>query len=75
VLSAALYHARELDDGPDAAEASALAAGGIVGVNLTEHGHGWGGPIIELFAIGPAISRDPAVRRPPSPAPVLHLGG
>jgi uncharacterized protein YbjQ (UPF0145 family) len=55
-------------------EASALAADGIVGVNLTAHGDGWGGQIIEFFAIGTAISRDPAVQRPPSPAPVIHLG-
>jgi hypothetical protein len=39
-------------------EAKALAATGIVGVQLTEHQHGWGGRAIEFLALGTAITRD-----------------
>jgi uncharacterized protein YbjQ (UPF0145 family) len=54
-------------------EATQLAADGIVGVELVEHGHGWGGRIIEFFAIGTAIARDPGAERPVSPSPVVDL--
>lgn len=70
----ALYDARELAMTRMQKEASALGSDGIVGVNLAEHGHGWGGRIVEFFAIGTAISRDPTAGRAPSPTPVLDLG-
>jgi hypothetical protein len=44
-----------------------------VGVELAEHGHAWGGRIIEFFAIGTAIVRDPSAERPPAPLPVIDL--
>ena len=54
----ALYDARELAMTRMQHEASALAAQGIVGVQLTEHHHGWGGRAIEFLALGTAIVRD-----------------
>jgi uncharacterized protein YbjQ (UPF0145 family) len=69
----AMYDARELAMGRMQREAEALKAHGVVGVELTEHGHGWGGRIIEFFAVGTAIVRDPAAEPLPSPTPVLDL--
>jgi uncharacterized protein YbjQ (UPF0145 family) len=37
------------------AEAEAVQAEGIVGVQLNEGNHGWGSHVIEFFAIGTAI--------------------
>ncbi len=51
----ALYDARELAMERMQAEAEALQAEGIVGVQLTEGSHGWGSHVIEFFAIGTAI--------------------
>jgi uncharacterized protein YbjQ (UPF0145 family) len=70
----ALYDARELAMGRMQQEATALKADGIVGVQLREHGHGWGGRIVEFFAIGTAITKDTAIASPPPPNPVLDLG-
>jgi uncharacterized protein YbjQ (UPF0145 family) len=73
VYTQALYDARELAMTRMQREAAHLSADGIVGVELAEHGHGWGGRIIEFFAIGTAIVRDPSAERLPSPAPVIDL--
>ncbi len=48
----ALYDARELAMARMQQEAKALSANGIVGVQLQEHQHGWGGRAIEFLAIG-----------------------
>jgi len=69
----ALYDARELAMGRMQAEAASLEAHGVVGVALDEHGHGWGGRIIEFFAVGTAIVREPGSQPLPSPTPVLDL--
>lgn len=70
----ALYDARELAMSRMQREAADLGADGIVGVELVEHGHGWGGRIIEFFSIGTAIVRDPSAARLPSPSAVIDLG-
>jgi uncharacterized protein YbjQ (UPF0145 family) len=67
----ALYDARELAMGRMQHEATALAASGIVGVQLTEHQHGWEHHVTEFFAIGTAVVRAKA-RQPPI-APTLTL--
>jgi uncharacterized protein YbjQ (UPF0145 family) len=63
-----MYDARELAMGRMQAEARARGAEGIVGFNLTEHGHAWGGHATEFFAIGTAVRplRDDHVVTPPS---------
>jgi uncharacterized protein YbjQ (UPF0145 family) len=70
----ALYDARELAMGRMQQEATDLQANGIVGVQLLEHEHGWGGRIVEFFAIGTAITKDSSATPPPTPSPVLDLG-
>jgi uncharacterized protein YbjQ (UPF0145 family) len=69
----ALYDARELAMTRMQREAAELAATGIVGVQLNEHRHGWDGRILEFFAIGTAITKDPDADRPPPPAPVIDF--
>jgi uncharacterized protein YbjQ (UPF0145 family) len=51
----ALYDARELAMSRMQAEAEALQAEGIVGVQLLTLGHRWGGHTTEFFAIGTAV--------------------
>ncbi|OIV37595.1 hypothetical protein BIV57_10265 [Mangrovactinospora gilvigrisea] len=51
----ALYDARELAMARMQAEAEALHAEGIVGVQLNSHNHRWGGHTTEFFAIGTAV--------------------
>jgi uncharacterized protein YbjQ (UPF0145 family) len=51
----ALYDARELAMGRMQAEAEALDAEGIVGVQLRQHSHTWGSHTTEFFAIGTAV--------------------
>jgi uncharacterized protein YbjQ (UPF0145 family) len=51
----ALYDARELAMERMQAEAEAVKAEGIVGVQLKEGNHGWGSHVIEFFAVGTAI--------------------
>ena len=48
----ALYDARELAMERMQAEAEAVQAEGIVGVQLNERSHGWGSHVIEFFAVG-----------------------
>lgn len=63
----ALYEARELAMERMQAEAIALGAEGIVGVQLIEKSHFWGTHVIEFFAIGTAvrpISRDHVITEP-----------
>ena len=51
----ALYDARELAMTRMQAEAEALHAEGIVGVQLRQHSHTWGSHTTEFFAIGTAV--------------------
>jgi uncharacterized protein YbjQ (UPF0145 family) len=69
----ALYEARELAMERMQAEAQALSAKGIVGVDLQEKSHGWDSHIIEFFAIGTAIVETDGPRDLPTPTPVLDL--
>jgi uncharacterized protein YbjQ (UPF0145 family) len=69
----ALYDARELAMSRMQQEAKTLAAHGIVGVQIHEHRHSWGGRAIEFLAIGTAITRHQPTRRLESPATVLDL--
>jgi uncharacterized protein YbjQ (UPF0145 family) len=71
----ALYDARELAMTRMQREAKALAARGIVGVQLSEHHHGWGGRALEFLALGTAITRDSSEAPPSSspPTPVIDL--
>ncbi len=70
----ALYDARELAMERMQAEAQALSAEGIVGVDLKESSHGWGSHTIEFFAVGtaivPAEEHDGKIE---APTPVLDL--
>ena len=70
-----LYDARELAMTRMQHETRGLAATGIVGVQLQEHQHGWGGRAIEFFAIGTAIGRPAGDATPGTtpPQPVLDL--
>jgi uncharacterized protein YbjQ (UPF0145 family) len=69
----ALYDARELAMERMQAEAEALQAEGIVGVQLVERNHGWGSHVIEFFAVGTAIVPADVAQEMPSPTPVLDL--
>jgi uncharacterized protein YbjQ (UPF0145 family) len=51
----ALYDARELAMERMQAEAQAVQAEGIVGVQLNQGSHGWGSHVIEFFAVGTGI--------------------
>ena len=51
----AVYDARELAMGRMQREAEMLQAEGIVGVQLSQHNHTWGGHTTEFFAIGTAV--------------------
>ena len=51
----ALYDARELAMSRMQAEAQALGAEGIVGVQMLSQSHRWGGHTTEFFAIGTAV--------------------
>ena len=69
----AMYDVRELAMGRMQSEAEALEADGVVGVELAEHHHGWGGKIVEFFSVGTAIVRDDSMEKLPSPMPVISL--
>ncbi|MFC5908642.1 heavy metal-binding domain-containing protein [Streptacidiphilus monticola] len=71
----ALYDARELAMARMQAEAEALHAEGIVGVQLSAHNHRWGHHTTEFFAIGTAVRPlrpDHTIERPTM---VLSLDG
>jgi uncharacterized protein YbjQ (UPF0145 family) len=69
----ALYDARELAMARMQAEAEALEAEGIVGVELHERSHGWGSHIIEFVAIGTAILPTAAEHEITPPVLTLNL--
>jgi uncharacterized protein YbjQ (UPF0145 family) len=68
----ALYDARELAMDRMQKEAEALRAEGIVGVQLSQHNHTWGGHTTEFFAIGTAVR--PIRDDHTIPPPYLVLG-
>ena len=68
----ALYDARELAMERMQREAESLAAEGIVGVQLSQHNHAWGGHTTEFFAVGTAVR--PIRPDHVVPAPQLVLG-
>ncbi|WP_439657756.1 heavy metal-binding domain-containing protein [Lentzea sp. HUAS TT2] len=67
-----LYTARELAMERMQAEAAALGAEGIVGVQLLQHNHSWSGHVTEFFAVGTAVR--PVRDDHTIPAPQLVLG-
>jgi uncharacterized protein YbjQ (UPF0145 family) len=70
----ALYDARELAMERMQAEAEAVTAEGIVGVELAERNHGWGSHVIEFFAVGTAIVPYGEARQIAAPTPVIDMG-
>jgi uncharacterized protein YbjQ (UPF0145 family) len=71
----ALYDARELAMARMQAEAEALHAEGVVGVQLNAHSHRWGGHTTEFFSIGTAVRPLRADHRIERPTMVLSLDG
>jgi uncharacterized protein YbjQ (UPF0145 family) len=69
----ALYDARELAMERMQKEAEALQAEGIVGVQLSQHNHTWGGHTTEFFAIGTAVRPIRDDHTIPQPQLVLGL--
>ncbi|KOV85582.1 hypothetical protein ADL03_14375 [Nocardia sp. NRRL S-836] len=68
-----LYSARELAMERMQAEAAALEAEGIVGVQLLQHNHSWSGHVTEFFAIGTAVRPIRDDHTIPTPQLVLGL--
>jgi uncharacterized protein YbjQ (UPF0145 family) len=69
----AVYDARELAMERMQKEAEVLQAEGIVGVQLSQHNHVWGGHTTEFFAIGTAVRPIRDDHRIPQPQLVLGL--
>jgi uncharacterized protein YbjQ (UPF0145 family) len=69
----ALYDARELAMARMQAEAEALHAEGVVGVQLNAHNHRWGGHTTEFFSIGTAVRPLRPDHRIERPTMVLSL--
>jgi len=69
----AVYDARELAMERMQKEAEVLQAEGIVGVQLSQHNHTWGGHTTEFFAIGTAVRPIRDDHRIPPPQLVLGL--
>lgn len=75
-LTRGTYTARELAMTRMEAECKQFGGTGVVGVRVTEHNHGWGSHVIEFFAIGTAVVRDPSTAAAvPPPAMVLTMNG
>jgi uncharacterized protein YbjQ (UPF0145 family) len=69
----ALYDARELAMQRMQAEAEAVEANGVVGVQLVEGNHGWSSHVLEYFAVGTAVTATSADHDIPAPTLVLNL--
>ncbi len=69
----AIYDARELAMERMQAEAEALSAEGIVGVDITESNHTWGASVIEFSAIGTAVVAIREDHKIPQPTLVLTV--
>ena len=69
----ALYDARELAMERMQAEAQAVKAEGIVGVQIQERSHGWGSHVIEFYAVGTAVVPTKAEHTIDQPTLMLSL--
>jgi uncharacterized protein YbjQ (UPF0145 family) len=69
----AVYDARELAMERMQREAEQLRAEGIVGVQLSQHNHTWGGHTTEFFAVGTAVRPIREDHEIPQPQLVLGL--
>jgi uncharacterized protein YbjQ (UPF0145 family) len=69
----ALYDARELAMERMQAEAEAVEAEGVVGVQLVEGSHGWNSHVLEYFAVGTAVVPTSADHEITPPSLVLTL--
>ncbi|MBO0730520.1 MAG: heavy metal-binding domain-containing protein [Acidimicrobiaceae bacterium] len=70
-LTTGTYAARELAMQRMEAECTQFGGGGVVAAQVHEKNHGWGSHVIEFFAIGTAVVRDPSARSVTAPALVL----
>src|ERR1700709_300035 len=69
----ALYDARELAMERMQAEAEAVEAQGVVGVQLVEGNHGWSAHALESFSVGPAVIPPSDTHEIPPPTLTLSL--
>ena len=69
----ALYNARELALERMQADAEAVQAHGIVGVQTQQTNHGWDSHVLEFFAIGTAVVREARPEAIPAPQLMLTL--
>jgi uncharacterized protein YbjQ (UPF0145 family) len=69
----ALYDARELAMQRMQAEAEAVEAQGVVGVQLVEGNHGWSAHVLEYFAVGTAVTSISDTHEIAPPTLVLNL--
>jgi len=69
----ALYDARELAMERMQAEAEALEAEGVVGVQLVEGNHGWSAHVLEYFSVGTAVIPTSDTHEIPPPTLTLTL--
>ena len=69
----ALYDARELAMERMQAEAEALEAEGVVGVQLVEGNHGWSAHVLEYFSVGTAVIPTSDTHEIPPPTLTLSL--
>jgi uncharacterized protein YbjQ (UPF0145 family) len=74
-LTRGTYAAREMAMTRMEAECRQFGGTGVVGVKVNEHNHGWGSHVIEFFAIGTAVVRDPSSGPVAPPAMVLTMDG
>ena len=74
-LTKGTYAARELAMSRMEAECKQFGGEGIVAVKVNEHNHGWGSHVIEFFALGTAVVRDPSSATVTPPSMVLTLDG
>lgn len=70
-LTRGTYAARELAMGRMEAECIQFGGEGVVAVQVHEKNHGWGSHVIEFFAIGTAVVRDPGAQAVTPPGVVL----
>jgi len=74
-LTKGTYAARELAMTRMEAECKQFGGSGVVAVKVYEHNHGWGSHVIEFFALGTAVVRDPSVSPVAAPSMVLTMNG
>jgi uncharacterized protein YbjQ (UPF0145 family) len=72
-LTQGTYAARELAMRRMEAECRQFGGSGVVAVNVHENNHGWGSHIIEFFAVGTAVVRDPDAKPVVPPSVVLTV--